>query len=368
MTQKMKVSIPDYRQIISGIDKLNYQLSIDYVDYTKFYNKFILTADIIADSDLELVGSNKQYQIFRCNSINNIRASARQDQLIDWLCFIKFKNLNKNDYLESISIEVNSIMLQVYTLEYINEMIVDKINSYGLTVLTTKISRVDLNAYVYGFDFSWISDSYFSTNAKNTNEIKSNRVLETFYLGSRASNSIFLRIYNKWKELQESEHLQDDTRRIKKSIIELKLKYKGVEPSESIPLWNIEFEVKREKLKQYGITTIEDLSTYANSLFNKLVTKNRLLIKKTFKGDTHRSDIPNHPIWDFIKDHYDLNKKEIIPMQEIKQKKYKKDEIYTINRLNEIIEENKNDFSKRFFVEILERTKHDILDLLKSNL
>ena len=360
-------SIPECRQTVSGIDKLNYQLVIDIEDYTTFYRNVVLTDRLENDSDLEFITENKQYKIFRFERYLS-NEGVRPLNLPGGLGFIKFKNLNRKDGLESIYIEISSALLQLFTIEECHSIFVDKINSYGLKVVDTKISRVDLNSYVYGFNFDWITDSYFSTNAKHTNEIKSNRVLETFYLGSRGQNAVFLRIYNKWKELKESEHLNDFTRIFKKDIIKAKFKMKDTVIEEDIPLWNIEYEIRREKLKSYKINTIEDLVLKANSLFLDLSTKNRLLVKKTQKGDTNRSKIKTHPIWDYMTHNYNLNNQEKIEMNMIPQKKYIKDEIYMINRINETIEECKNIPSKRFFIELMEKTKSDILKLLKADL
>lgn len=341
---------------VSGIDALNFHCKIDYTDYTNFYNNILLNKVLEDDDTLQIDSKSnydRQYVIFNYTYTTNATSEASEkggeseanDENLDKIsfCRIWFKNLNIRDNLDSILIKINSIVLQMYSIDDIYKIVQDKLFEFGLTILQTKINRLDLNTYVYGFDFDWLDYDYFSTLSRKNAGINSNfydrSKLLTFGIGNRDSKSVFLRIYNKWRELVDLSRKDYHLSNVKRKLIEMKfLKEHYIVIDEDLPLWNIEYELKREKLKQYSINTLEDVKKLSNSLFNMLCTKSfKLLSRQTFKGDTNKSKIPFHPVWKIIIENYNYNDSSLVDISKIKAKKYEKDSIWLKNRINDFL-------------------------------
>lgn len=352
---------------VSGIDKLNFQVNVSFGDYTKFYNKnLFFENNLLLDNELEFISSNKQYHIFKLHIPDTFRASARYGTPPDYFGFIKFKNLNTMDNLEPISIEINSIILQLYTTDQIKEFIQEKLSNYGLDYIYDKISRLDLNIYLLGYDLSFIDISQFSTNSKKSQVFEYDRILETFTIGARTSNTIFLRIYDKWKELKNVDENNTNTKLLKRDLLIKKFQDLGVPNPEEFPLWNIEFEVKREKLKQYSIDNLTNASRCANSLFQDLMKRTRLLNKSTIKEEVHRERIENHKIWDYLTQSYSYYNFNPEHVTYLKAKKYKKDEYYLLNRLNDVLEHLRHDYDSLPFETLVKETKEKLLKLIET--
>lgn len=357
------VCVPDNFRTVAGIDKLNFQVKILYGDYIKFYNKNLLNGNnLVNDRDLEFIGQTKQYTIFRLNLSSNCKGSARYGTPPDYFGDIKFKNLSIDDNLEFISIEINAVILKFYTVLQIREFIKEKIESYGLEYIHDKISRLDVNIYLLGFDFTILNDDYFSVPSKDSKTHKNCFIPSTFYFGSKASNTVQLKIYNKWKELKQAVNKE-----IKQDLLIQKFKSLGIDDPLSFPLWNIEFEVKREKLKQYSITNLSNVDKCVNSLFKDLMKRFRMLETPTPITDPNRNRVKNHFIWDYLISNYDYNSLNAEDVNYIKAKKYKKDFNWLQNRIKEFLEENREEeyYYKADFLssEYLEKLK----DLLNAS-
>lgn len=353
---------PDYFRTVAGIDKLNFQVKILYGDYIKFYNKNLLNGNnLVNDRDLEFISQNKQYTIFRLNISSNSKGSARHGTPPDYFGFIKFKNLNLDDNLDFIAIEINAVILKFYTVMQIKEFIQEKIESYGFEYIHDKISRLDVNIYLLGFDFSTLNDEYFLVPSKESNQRKNNFIPNTFYFGSRSSNTVQLKIYNKWKELK------DTKQELKQDLLIQKFKALGIDDPLAYPLWNIEFEIRREKLKQYSISNLTNVDKCVNALFNDLMKRFRMLEKPTPITDNNRNRVKNHFIWDYLVSNYDYNSLNAEDINYIKAKKYKKDFNWLQNRIKEFLEENREEqyYYKADFLssEYLEKLK----DLLNAS-
>lgn len=177
-------------------------------------------------------------------------------------------------------------------------------------------SRVDLNAFVDGFDFGDLDVKMFRTNFRKNLPIKdkrfefldidksyeyrNRRAIETLYLGDHRKAPLYLKIYNKYLELNKEKH--EISSLIKREF----LKSQGFE---SEHLWQVEFTIKREVLLQYSIFTVSDLLLSADSLFKKLMLKNAFLgfdietIEK-YRQNQNLDRLPIHPIWQKIIDNY----------------------------------------------------------------
>lgn len=233
---------------------------------------------------------------------------------------IGFKNPNKQ-------LQVNNIQIQLYAsgiysmgftelIEYaknqLNELLCTNLQDSSLIV-----SRVDLNAFVDGYDFSTIDPDMFRTrfitdkpfkepkyyqeDDMKSYEYRKYRRLETMYLGN-SSSPLSFKIYDKIAEI--SSHNGDLSSMIKRS-------YLGFNGLNSDHIWNIEFKIKREVLLQYCINSYADLKKSADSIFKDLIEKTAFLgydldkIKK-FRQNKNISKLQLHPIWQKIKNDYKM--------------------------------------------------------------
>ena len=178
-------------------------------------------------------------------------------------------------------------------------------------------SRVDLNAFVDGYDFTDIDADMFRTRSvvskaiKNecldyddveelsSYEYRSRRGINTLYLGDKSS-PLFMKIYDKLKELNDK--MSDISSMIKRYFL-LQNDFK------SDHIWNIEFTIKNEVLKQYSINSLDALLLSADSIFRDLMSRYAFLgydLEKinSFRVGKNISKLPLHPIWEKIKDNY----------------------------------------------------------------
>lgn len=362
---KKNAPIPKVKpNTVSGIDALIYHCKIDYNDYSYFFNNVLLKRQLEDDKSLQIrenVDYTKQYSYFDFYYVSPSErklGGALNLESIP-LCCISFKNLNQRDNLDSIKVDISSVYLQVLTIQEIHNIIQEKLFEFNLKIEDTKVNRIDLNTYVYGFDMSWINPDFISTNARKlnsiTNSLFSSSKMSTFTVGSRDTGSVYLRIYNKWNELINLSRSKYNLANIKQTLIELKFCNLGLVIDTKTPLWNVEFEIKRGKLKQYNINTIEDLDIYINSFHNILMSKYvKLLSTSTFDGDTNKNKIALHQIWNIIKDNYNYNNKDLVPIDKIPDIIYKHNDTWLTNRLEEYLSELKNDdINKRDLVKQL---------------
>lgn len=195
-------------------------------------------------------------------------------------------------------------------------------------------SRVDLNAFINGFDFSSLDADMFrhsfklscgienecidtSDDFQESFEFRSRRGIETLYLGSRSS-SYYMKIYDKFKELNSKD--ADTSSMVKRYFLISQGLY-------SEHLWNLEFTIKKEVLNQYGVLTVSHLLLMADSIFRDMMKRNSFLgydidsIKKN-RENKNISKLPVHQIWQKISDSYNFCNYEI-DVQRV-YKEYKK--------------------------------------------
>ena len=78
----------------------------------------------------------------------------------------------------------------------------------------------------------------------------------------------------------------------KREMICLKFKEEhNINLDDRLPLWNVEFELKRDLLRNYKIDTLEDLFCCVNSLHNDIMKRMRLLTKKKKKDETNATAV-----------------------------------------------------------------------------
>lgn len=308
---------------VAGVDALYYHLKINYQHYTQFYNNcFLNSTHQIGSFTRTSENWLRQYTYFELRCPNDNITIAR----------IGFKNLNTRDNLDSIMVQMDTFYMNTKGVLQSYYDVIEQIESLGLQVGRSKVSRIDLNTYVSGYDFSYLEYFYFSTlvcsNTKIYNGAKDK--LETFYLGSRSSGAPYMRIYNKWSELMAKDEDQK-----KQSLIRYKfLKQYDMHLDIEKPLWNVEFELKREFLKSYKIDTVEECLQSVNVLHSELMKRIRLMTKKRKLDDKNTDRIPTAPIWETIGTNYNFQDSNV-PLDKLPAIKYSKDIDWLINRVVE---------------------------------
>ncbi len=221
-----------------------------------------------------------------------------------------FKDPKTNQGLHDIRVQL--LGYGIYTvgikslLEYIDAQIVDYITGHK------PITRADLNIFVQA-DLSWIRHKYFVTRKRqgvtHYKEINNRRSMQTLYIGNKP---FLLRLYDKREEMKHSN---------KKEVMREYLLNHEFEMSQ--PIFNIEFEMHRQHLRQYNILTIEDLLTNAEALFKECMEAIRMIDPGTLK-ETNRYLAKTHPLWDYLKKSYTIEAfmQKALPVQRIKRKEY----------------------------------------------
>lgn len=214
---------------------------------------------------------------------------------------VGFKDSQKATNIHNIRVQLNSI--GIYTLgirsllEYINE---EFLKGVLLRERYFPVTRIDLNMFVQ-HNFNYLRKEMILSKKKNHSaniaERSSGYELETYYVGKKP---FLLRIYNKLKELES-------TSDIKKEIMYNYFGINSLDTKKSI--FNVEFELHREFLKEYGIDTIEDALKRSKNLFElgckliKLIDTSSLSEAQINSSSRKRADIL--PIWDYISKNYD---------------------------------------------------------------
>lgn len=339
----------DSPKFLAGLDSLYFFLEVNLEDYTTFYNNILLKDILLNDDKLEMLSHDysKQWTVYEYSSDF---IGYDDSEIKDFSpCFrILFKNLNTRDNNHSILIQMDSFFMNYFGYFEAYNYVLDFVNSLGIRILNSHVNRVDLNTYVLDHNFEYLDYSLFSTRISKSakeRDFYRNGKLETFYLGSRLSKTLFLRIYNKHIELNKKE---DKTSFLKKSLIKYKFLQKyPLLKSDFKTLWNVEFECKREFLKSYNIDTVEQLLSALNGLHLDIMTK-RIRLLERVKDVNNNNRIPTANIWNSIALNYKVLKEDIKPVERLPQKPYFKDFNWLLNRINEYLDNSSNENDKMY--------------------
>ena len=171
---------------------------------------------------------------------------------------------------------------------------------------------------------------------KKSNSFFDGSIMQSFYMGS--PSGIQFKIYNKLEELKSLDYKES---LIKQNLIEKKYIYKYYKSPKYDSLWNLEYKIKREQMKTYGIDTIDDLKDKANGLFITL-GNNVVRLLEEEKKDFHNDRINNHRLWDTILTEYDYNGSSKTVLDRETKARYYHNDIWLNNRLNEYLNEPLN--------------------------
>ena len=193
--------------------------------------------------------------------------------LIENDCFsIQFGEFNKPNFF----VTYRSFALWQFGAAKLNRRFLDWAASVGFTTFQDEsLSRVDFT-FDYRIEAIDFDEDSFVSSATKDNQHRKNRQVQTFRFGE---GEFVLRVYNKVDEIQE------------KSAKTWFFDLWGCEEN----VWRIEWQVRKEWLRTFGIRTFADLEERQGDLLRVLVNDHTTLRIKT--EDSNRSRWPMHPLW-----------------------------------------------------------------------
>lgn len=269
-----------------------------------------------------------------------------------------FKDPEKAMNIHNIRIQLNAI--GIYTLGL--KSLIEYVNTKFLGEYTMKIfpiTRIDLNMFIQ-HDFGYLRKEMIlskkQNHSANIGERSNAYELETYYVGKKP---FLLRIYNKHKELTTATP-------IKREIMHNHFGIHGMDLEK--PIFNVEFEMHREYLKQYGIDTIDDALKRAETLFKHACDHIRLIdpdsVSEKTLNSSNRKRADTAPIWKYIKDHYSIHEFMQIdtPLEKIERISFRyslQDAEKSIKKVITRLLVHKNDPTLLFFLDVLQKAKEE---------
>ncbi len=265
---------------ISNLDKL--VMDIDIQEYDNLFKDFLDKLEECKQSSktLQLKGSTTKKEIIINNEYFFVYPNGNRghayilENMFYKYYFSQGKSSNQNFYPVSIDISSNALWnkspLKAYD-EAINNIrwVIENYNAESKNIIIReRISRVDLCCHTDDFNIDEGSINSFQGRAKKDNAIRKDKVIQTFQFGVRGG-AIYCRIYNKTDEVLENFS--------KTWFIDI-WQNRGMNISK---VWNIEFELRRELLKENDINAFSDLYVNLKSLWcyctsNWLVQKDQI--------------------------------------------------------------------------------------------
>lgn len=355
----MQSSIAEKLPYASGIDAL-YYFAQSGAFYDRLYEDII---NQIEDKKAYFKSINYQYAdndiIVTINGIDVVYSGMGRDGF-HWFNhdFFRagFKDPEKATNIHNIRIQLNAI--GIYTLGL--KSLIEYVNTKFLGEYTMKIfpiTRIDLNMFIQ-HDFSYLRKEMIlskkQNHSANIGERSNAYELETYYVGKKP---FMLRIYNKHKELQGATP-------IKREVMHNHFGIHGMDLEK--PIFNVEFEMHREYLKQYGIDTIDDALKRARVLFKNACDQIRLIDPNSVSEKTlqssNRKRANTLPVWDHIKYHYDITEFMQIdtPLEKIEKISFRyslQDAEKSIKKVITRLLVHKNDPTLLFFLDVLQKAK-----------
>jgi len=141
----------------------------------------------------------------------------------------------KSEYLWAVGYENAWINLKTFIEKYIGN------------ILEQQVSRVDLCCHTDNFVLTHNDDTYFKGKHFSHDEKTFRRKVCGMNFGSRKTKKVYCRIYNKTLEVTQKRQ---------------KLWFYTIWAENGLKIdnvWNIEFEIKRDFLRNKGINTVEEL-------------------------------------------------------------------------------------------------------------
>lgn len=168
-----------------------------------------------------------------------------------------------------IQIRISSEYLWTYGLSTSWSMIYNWITETFGTIIDDKVCRIDLCCHISDVDFITNHDISYKGHFKKTQIFTTGRTINCLKFGSRNSKNIYCRIYNKTLEVREKRN---------------KMWFYDIWESNNLNssnVWNVEFEIKSELLRQFHINTIQDTYNHLKDLWEYCTNQFLLKIDRT---------------------------------------------------------------------------------------
>lgn len=265
------------------------------------YERYIKHNELDCDAEFLNFSGKKSGFVgswFRINYIN-------QDFVLP-VFKVGFKDPTKQKNINNIYIQLLGSGIYFFgfygVLEYVRCWLIDFL-ACDVALKDFINSRVDINCFVGGVNLNMITPEMFFTSFLKYEKIKDyrskNNDLETLYFGT-ATSIYRLKIYDKKKELLKNTDKIDMSRAIKINF----LRDNGFDFSH---LWNLEFSLKREFLKEFKTYNADDLLKNYHTIYKYLFSKVRFLgydIDKIerYKKNDNLCKLKSHSFWQAIQD------------------------------------------------------------------
>lgn len=307
----------------AGIDTLYFFIKTDIENYAIFWRNIeekTRAFKTLEKEDKQIYKSSILKDFMYLGSANNFEWFNKLDKKLNNYprYRIGFKNFASQRNLNDIWIQLEATAIYKYSIKKLIKIIKNDLKNINIKWINETVSRADLNIFV-NYDFSYFDTETMQTKAHHKSKIfDKNGKLETVYFGNKKSK-IMLKIYNKTIELNDNKNSD-----IKRNIMKQYFIKNGLNINEII--FNIEFSLKREILKKYDINTIEELLNKANSLWNDLSSRWKILDKndKYYNSKKNRNRCNTDKLWIEIQESFKIeNNREEIAIRNI-SKQYRK--------------------------------------------
>lgn len=307
---KEKQDNKEIATLLGGVDSYYFFIDTSYLNeqlYHFKYERYIKNNEL--DCNAEFLGySGKKSGFvgswFRVDYIN--------DNFILPVFKIGFKDPTKQKNINNIYIQLLGSGIYFFgfvgVLDYVRCWLIDFL-AVDVSLKDFINSRVDVNCFIGGFDFSTVTNYMFHSTFLRCDTVKTftgaNERLETLYLGSRSAKYSF-KIYDKKKELLKHSDTLDMSIAIKLNF----LIENGFKISNEI--WNAEFSLKREFLKEFKTYNADDLLKNYYTIYNYCFSKLRFLgydvekIKR-YKSSNSLNKYKTFPLWQEVQNNQNFS-------------------------------------------------------------
>jgi hypothetical protein len=285
--------LPNVDTIVFGVHFEYYDMMIDEkIDTLENLKQYAKNLDSEQSKDISTYkGNGKTFEVLG----NGKRGYAYILHNDDYELNIA-KGLSRNAVFSPVMVRIKSEKLWRDGLEKSYKEIIAWLHLEIADVLEEKISRIDLCCHTDIFKIDYEDINLFKGRYYNDNIYRFRRKISGMYFGSGSTNRIYCRIYNKSLEVEQKNK--------KKWFYDIWKSNEGY----CSKVWNIEFQLKREFLKEYKINTIEDIIKYMGNVWDYL-TKSWLV--KVMDDRSRIENCSTDKRWEMIQnafDEYDRNK------------------------------------------------------------
>jgi hypothetical protein len=192
---------------------------------------------------------------------------------------IQFGEFNEPSFYVTYS----SIALWHKGVAALHRQFMDWSHRVGLdAVCDESLSRVDFTFDYFLPEIDFNEDDFVSLSAKDSQH-RNERQVQTFSLGK---GDVMLRVYNKVAEINEKSK---------------KTWFFDLWGSITENVWRIEWQVRKELMRRFGIRTFSDLFEGQGDILRYLSQEHTTL--RIPNEDSNRSRWPLHPLWQSLQDH-----------------------------------------------------------------